>query len=141
MGEYESGRSVSEVDLAGAKDLDRRLTDALSRKDLDAAMACFWNDPDLVLILDGNVHRGPETARAALKEMFDQNESIRVEVKDITHLPSGDGIIGVGTATYEFKPADGPPRLMVERWSDFRKKIDGRWVLVLDHTTVIPEQE
>ena len=55
MGEYESGRSVSQVDLAGAKDLDRRLTDALSRKDLDAAMACFWNDPDLVLILDGNI--------------------------------------------------------------------------------------
>jgi hypothetical protein len=29
--------------------------------------------------------------------------------------------------------------LMVERWSDLRRKIDGRWVYVLDHTTVLPK--
>ncbi len=141
MGEHESDRSATEVDLAEARDLDTRLTEALSNKNLDATMACFWNDPGLVVVLNGKVHRGYEAARAALKEMFDQNESIRVKVNDITHLPSGDGIIGVGTATYEFKTAEGPPRLMVERWSDLRKKIDRHWVLVLDHTTVIPEQE
>ena len=101
---------------------------------------CFWNDPDLVLALNGDVHRGPEAVRAAIKGMFDQNESIRMEVNEVTHLPSGDGVIGVGTATYEFQPASGPSQLMVERWSDLRRKIDGRWVYVLDHTTVIPEE-
>ena len=131
---------LTEADLAEAKDLDRQLTQAMGRKDLDAVMACFWNDPDLVLALNGDVYRGPDAVRARLKELFDQNESIRLEVNEVTHIPSGDGVIGIGTATYEFKPASGPRQLMVERWSDLRRKIDGNWVYVLDHTTVIPEE-
>ena len=35
-------KSISAGDLAEAKDLDRRFTEAMSLKDLDAAMACFW---------------------------------------------------------------------------------------------------
>jgi ketosteroid isomerase-like protein len=135
----DSTHSLTEADLAAAKDLSRRFKEAFHRKDLDAAMACFWNDPDLFIVLNGNVHRGPDAAHASIKEMFDQNESIKVEVNEITYVPSGDGIIGVGTATFEFKPVDGPARLMVERWSDLRRKIDGRWVMVHDHTTHLPE--
>jgi ketosteroid isomerase-like protein len=71
--------------------------------------------------------------------MFDQNESIRVEVDEVTHLPSGDGVIGVGTATFDLKPSGSSSQLMVERWSDLRRKIDGRWVYVHDHTTVLPK--
>ena len=134
-----SNQTLTESDLTEAKDLDRRLTDAFSRKDLDAAMACFWNDPDLVVVLNGEVHRGPDAVRSSIIEMFDQNETIRVKVDEVTHIISGDGIIGVGTATFNMKPAGGSHRLMVERWTDLRKKIDGRWVYVHDHTTIVPE--
>jgi len=139
MAKNDSTQTPTETDLAAAKDLDWRLSEAMSRKDLDATMACFWNDPNLVVVLNGSVHCGPEAARAAIKEMFDQNESIKVEVNEITHHPSGDGVVGVGTATFDLKPASGPPKLMVERWSDLRRKVDGRWVFVLDHTTILPE--
>ena len=138
MEKHDSTHSLAEADLAEAKDLDRKFTEAMSRKDLDAAMDCFWNSPDLVVVLNGNFYHGPDAARAAFKEVFDQNETVRLEVNEITHVPSGDAIIGIGTATYELKPAGGPPRLMVERWSDLRRKIDGRWVYVLDHTTEMP---
>ena len=140
MENHDSTPLLTQADLAEAKDLDRRLGEAFGRKDLDAVMACFWNDPDLVVVLNGDVHRGPDAVRAAIKEMFfDQYESIRGEVNEVTHLPSGDGVIVVGTATFEFQPASGPRQLMVERWSDLRRKIDGRWVMVLDHTTILPE--
>ena len=139
MVKYDFIHPLTKADLAEAKDLDRRLSEAMSRKDLDATMACFWNDPNLVVVLGGNIHRGHDAVRAALKELFDQNESIRVEVNEVSHVPSGDGVLGVGTATFELKPAGGPPKLMVERWSDLRRKIDGRWVFVLDHTTILPE--
>ena len=139
MEKHDSTHSLAEADLAEAKDLDRRFTEAMSQKDLDAAMACFWNGPDLVVVLNGNVYLGHHAARAAIKEVFDQNETVRLEVNEITHVPSGDGVIGIGTATYELKPAGGPRKLMVERWSDLRRKIDGRLVYVLDHTTVMPE--
>jgi uncharacterized protein (TIGR02246 family) len=131
--------TLTETDLAEAKDLDRQFEEALSRKDLDAAMSCFWNDPDLVVVLNGVIQRGPDAVRAGLKEMFDQYESIRPELNEATHLPSGDGVIVVGTATFHLKPASGPRQLLVERWSDLRRKIDGRWVMVLDHTTHLPE--
>jgi len=137
MKKYEP--SLSKTDLAEMRNLDRRLTEALSKKDLDATMECFWNDPDFVLMLNGTIFRGSEAARAAIKAMFDQNKAIDVKVTEITHLPSGDGVVGVGTATYDLQPMEGPRKLMVERWSDLRRKIDGKWVFVLDHTTHLPE--
>jgi len=131
--------TLTKTDLAEAKDLDRRLTEAIGRKDLDATMACFWNDPDLAVVLGGNVYRGSDAVRDAMRELFDRNESITLEVNEITYHSSGDGVIGVGTATYDLKPSGGPRRLVVERWSDLRRKIDGRWVYVLDHATVMPK--
>ncbi len=139
MAKHESAQPPTKTDLTQAKDLDRRFTEAMSRKDLDAAMACFWNDPDLVVVFGGNVQRGPDAVRNGIKELFDQNESIRVEVNEVTYVQSGDGVIGVGTATMDMKPSSGPRQLMVERWSDLRRKIDGRWVYVLDHTTMVPK--
>jgi uncharacterized protein (TIGR02246 family) len=130
--------SLTAAELAEAKGLDTKLTEALGRKDLDAVMACFWNSPDLVVVIDGAVQRGPDEVRNGFRQLFDGNDSVNLEVNEITYLPSGDGVIGVGTATFDLQPAGGPRHLMVERWSDLRRKIDGRWVYVLDHTTVVP---
>ena len=132
-------RLLSEDELAEAKELDRRLCEAISRKDLDAVMACFWNSPDLVAVIAGSVRKGPAAVRQGMKQLFDQNESVSLEVNEVTYLQSGDGIIGVGTATFDLKPANGQRQLVVERWSDLRRKINGRWVYVLDHTTTVPE--
>jgi uncharacterized protein (TIGR02246 family) len=135
----DSSPSLSEADLAAAKELDQRLTEAMSRKDVDAVMACFSNDADLVVVLDGTVYRGPEEMRAGVQAMFDHNESVKLEVNEISLVPSGDAIIGVGTATHDHRPRSGARKLVVERWSDLRRKIDGRWVYVLNHTTHLPD--
>jgi uncharacterized protein (TIGR02246 family) len=129
----------TQADLAEAKDLDRRFTEAMSRKDVDAAMACFWDDPNLVVVLDGHVQQGPDAVRAGIEEIFHRAESIRMQVRDITYLQSGDGVVGVGTATMDLQSPGGSRKLTVERWSDLRRKIDGRWVYVLDHITNLPE--
>lgn len=139
MAKTVSGKTLSEGELAEAKELDRKLCEAISRKDLDAAMACFWDDPDVVAVIAGEVQKGPDAVRSGLKQLFDQNESVGLEVNEITYLRSGDGIIGVGTATFDLKPVNGQRQLLVERWSDLRRKIDGRWVYVLDHTTIVPK--
>ena len=86
MPEHDSPQALTTADLAEAThELDRRFTESMSRKDLDAAMACFWDDPDVVVALNGDVHRGPDAVRAAIKEMFDQHESVRLEVNEVTH--------------------------------------------------------
>ena len=134
-----SPQSLTDAELAEAKELDQRLCEAFGRKDLDAAMACFWDSPDLIAVIAGSVQKGPAAVRDGLKQMFDQNESLRLEVNEVTYLRSGDGVIGVGTATFDLKPVNGERQLMVERWSDLRRKIDGRWVYVLDHATMLPK--
>ena len=139
MAETVSVTSLSEHELAEAKDLDRRLCEAIGRKDPDAFMACFWDNPDLVVVIAGTVQKGPAAVRSGIKELFDQNESVRLEVNEVTYLRSGDGIIGVGTATFDLKPVNAQRHLMVERWSDLRRRIDGRWVYVLNHTTMVPK--
>ena len=140
MGQPDSPE-LAQADLDEAKALDRRLTEAIGRKDLDGVMACVWNHPDLVWVLNGVVYRGPDAVRSAVKELLDNHESISLEVNDVTVTQSGNHVVGVGTATYHLKPVDGPGKLLVERWSDVRRKVDGRWVYVLDHTTHLPGEE
>jgi uncharacterized protein (TIGR02246 family) len=139
MPETVSAGSLTEKELAEARELDRRLCEALGRKDVEAAMACFWDDPDVVAVIGGEVQKGPAAVRRGFEQLFAQHESVKLEVNEVTYLRSGDGIIGVGTATFDLKPVNGQRQLMVERWSDLRRKIGGRWVYVLDHTTMVPK--
>jgi ketosteroid isomerase-like protein len=132
-------QSLTEADLEEAKELDRRFSEAFRRKDLDAVMACMWNSPDLVLVQMGTIYRGFDAVRSSIKQLLDQYDSIKLEVNEVSYLPSGDGLIGVGTATFDMQPASGSRKFLIERWSDLRRKIDGHWVYVLDHTTEKPE--
>ena len=95
----------------------------------------YVEQPDLIVIMWGTVIRGADAFRRAVKDMFDKNEMIKLDVNEVTHLTAGDGVIGVGTATYQLHPLDGPHQEIVEKWSDLRRKIHGRWVFVLDHAT------
>ena len=122
-----------------AKDLDWRLCEAMSRKDLDALMAFFWDSPDLIVVLFGNLLRGEEAVRASIAQMFKHNESIKVTILESRSVPVGDAVMTVGTATYDLKPKNGTSVQIVEVWTDLIRKIDGRWVYVLDHATMIPE--
>ena len=138
----ETEKVLGEADFSAAKALEQRFVDAMSNKDLDGVMACFWDSPDLVVILSGTVLRGTDAVRASIEQMFAQNESVKLTVNESFDVAAGDGIITVGTATYDLQPAgDGEPIQLVERWSDLKQKIDGRWVYVLDHVTIVPKQE
>lgn len=134
-------RTLTDADLEEAKDLDRRFAEAWARKDLDAAMACFWDDPGLHVILNGEVHRGPDAVRAEIKQWMEQHDSMSVTADDVTYVTSGEDVIVVGTATYDPSPVGAPGTLLVERWSDLRRKVDGRWVYVLDHVTYLPQHD
>jgi uncharacterized protein (TIGR02246 family) len=134
-----SGGVLSPGDRAAAEDLGRRFTEAMSRKDLDGAMSCFWNSPELIVVLFGNVQRGYDSVRSGIAAMFEQNETVKLTVNEISYVPIGNLIMAVGTATYDLKPKGGPAMQLVERWTDLEAKIDGRWVYVLDHATMVPK--
>ena len=131
-------RVLSDADLDEAKDLDQRFAEALRSNDLDAVMACFWDDPGLHVVVNGEVCRGSEAVRAVFKQMLNQHESVTLTVEDVSYVRTGEGVIGVGTAIFDMKPPGAPGALLVERWSDLRRKVGGRWVYVLEHATFLP---
>ena len=133
-----SGAALSPAKRAGAEELLQRFTEAMSRKDLEGAMSCFWNSPELIVVLFGNVQRGYDSVRSGIAAMFEQNETVKLTVNEISYVRVGSMVMAVGTATYDLKPKGGPATQLVERWTDLEQKIDGRWVYVLDHATVVP---
>ena len=56
--------SLTKVEMAGIRDLDRRFVDAYNRLDVDGFMDCLWNSPNLaVLLYDGTVFIGWDAVR------------------------------------------------------------------------------
>jgi ketosteroid isomerase-like protein len=131
--------SISATDMAGVKDLANRFVDSINRKDLDGTMACIWNSPDMVWVSFGTVIRGYEGFRGGMTQMFSNNETVRIVVNDISYVPVGNAVMAVGTATIDMQPKNGPSQRVVERWTDLERKINGRWVYVLDHTTLLSQ--
>jgi ketosteroid isomerase-like protein len=131
---------LSEQDLQAQKELDQAFCSAMSRKDLDGVMRCLWNDPNLVVVLwDATVYRGSDAIRAAAQQLFDTFPVVRLGIDEVSHVPVGDGVVAVGTATYNLQAKDGSAVRIVERWTDLRRKVEGRWVYVLDHAHELPK--
>jgi ketosteroid isomerase-like protein len=118
--------------------LDSRFVQAMSNKDIEGAMACLLDSPDLVLVLFGKVLRGPAAVRQFLTELFASMRTVHLEINEVTHWSLGETVFAVGTATYEFEALDGTRSTLKECWTDARQKVAGRWVYVLDHATQIP---
>ena len=132
---------LSEQDLKSQRELNDAFCSAMTRKDLDGVMRCLWHDPNLVVVLfDATVYRGWDAVRDAVQQLFDTFSKVRLEIDEVSHVPVGDGIVAVGTATYSLQAADGSAVRIVERWTDLRRKVDGRWIYVLDHAHALPNQ-
>jgi ketosteroid isomerase-like protein len=133
-------KTLSEQELQAQKELDTAFCTAMSRKDLDGVMRCLWKDSNLVVVLwDATVYRGWEAIRAAAQQLFDTFPVVHLAIDEVSHVPVGDGIVAVGTATYDLQTGDGSTVRIVERWTDLRRQINGRWVYVLDHAHELPK--
>jgi ketosteroid isomerase-like protein len=136
--EATASETLSSADLAGVKDLAQRFVDSINRKDLDGTMACVWKNPGMIWVSFGTVIRGYDGFRDGMSQMFTNNETVKIAVTDISYVPAGDAVMAVGTATIDLQPKSGASQHIVERWTDVERKINGRWVYVLDHTTLVP---
>jgi ketosteroid isomerase-like protein len=135
-----TGGIIATSDLADVKDLAQRFVDSINRKDLDGTMACVWNSPQMIWVNFGTVVWGYDGFRNGLSQMFENNQTVRIAVTDISYVPAGNEVMAVGTATIDLQPkSGGASQHIVERWTDVERKIGGRWVYVLDHTTLVPK--
>jgi len=121
---------------AGNFQLDRRFMDAMAKKDVDGAMSCFLDSADLAVVLWGTEMRGPEPVRAAITRLFGEYDEVRLEIDKVTEFPAGDAVIAIGQATYSLTKG-GKVKAMTEVWTDVRRKVNGRWVYILDHAELL----
>ncbi len=134
----EQANLLSGADLLANQELDRRFTEGMSQKDIEQVMSCFWNSPSLIFVdFEGNLFRGPDDFRKVIEQMFDQCESLSLVIDEISHIRAGESVFAVGTATYEMKAKDGTIQQFKELWTDVRARVEGRWVMALDHVNVL----
>jgi ketosteroid isomerase-like protein len=116
--------------------LDCRFLDAMAKKDVDAAMSCFLDSSDLAVVLWGTEMRGPEPVREAITRLFGEYDKVKLEIDKVTEFPAGDCVIAVGQARYSLTKSD-EVKCLREVWTDVRRKLNGRWVYVLDHAELL----
>ena len=131
-------QDLSDPVMAANLELDSRFVQAMCNKDVEGAMACLLDSPDLVVVLWGTVLRGREAVRQATTDLFAKMRSVHLEMNEVKHWSLGEMVFAVGIATYEFETLDGTKSTVKECWTDARQKVAGRWVYVLDHATQIP---
>jgi len=116
------------------QELDRKLIEAWNEKNLEKVMLLYWKGPELVLIPpDGKVWRGEEEVRRSYEELFSNSESIRLELTEASHWASGDSVVGSGCATLFLKEKGSSEQTLTVRFSDLRRKQNGKWVYVQDY--------
>jgi ketosteroid isomerase-like protein len=122
---------------AANHDLDGRFVAAMSTKDIERAMSCFLDSPDLLAVLWGKELRGPDQLREAISNLFAAYDEIALSIDRVQEFRSGDSVFAVGQATYTLIKAGKASRL-TEIWTDVRHEVNGRWVYVMDHAEALP---
>lgn len=118
-------RSVLDVQVA-----------AWNRGDLDAFMDGYWQSPDLVFTSGGNVQRGWQTTLDRYRASYGGSPETmgRLSFSDLEIHPLADGaawVLGRWRLDYPDRDLGGVFSLVF-------REVDGRWVIVHDHTSLSP---
>lgn len=106
--------------------------DAWNRGDIDGFMAHYWNSDELTFCAGGDTLQGWSSTLARYRDKYPTPQRMgRVEFDNIQLTPlSDDAALAVGRWRVEREgdPVGGVFSLVLRR-------IDGRWVIVHDHTS------
>ncbi|PYK13464.1 MAG: hypothetical protein DME65_01850 [Verrucomicrobia bacterium] len=120
--------------VAANRELDQRLMDAHALKDAGLVESLFSESPDAFFIdPTGDMTKGGSNIRQEWAAWFDTLETIRGDIRDVSYIPAGEGVIGVGTVIYTRKLKNGTADRKTAIWTDYRRMEKGRWVYVFRH--------
>lgn len=109
---------------------------AWNRGDLEAFMEGYWRSPDLVFTSGGNVQRGWQTTLDRYRATYGNSPETmgRLAFSDLEVHPLGDGAAwALGRWAL-----DNAGRKIGGVFSLVFREVDGRWVIIHDHTSVDP---
>ena len=114
--------------------LGEKFTSSLKNGDVDGFMECVWNSPDFIFVnADGQITRGWDNMRAGVEGLINSTEWRELTVDEISSFKLGDEVYSVGLATWKFQLKGGSYVEFQEVWTDVAKRIDGKFVYIVDH--------
>src|SRR6266513_6430325 len=120
--------------VAANRELDQRLMDAHALKDAALVESLFSESPDVFFIdPTGDLTKGRSNIRLEWAAWFDTLETIRGDIREVSYIPAGEGVIGVGTVIYTRKLKNAPADHKTVIWTDYRRIEKGRWVYLFRH--------
>ncbi len=111
---------------------------AWNRGDLEAFMDGYWRSPDLIFTSGGNVQRGWQTTFDRYLTRYGTSPETmgRLTFSELEIHPLGDGAAwALGRWGLEYDGGASPGGV----FSLVFREIDGRWLIVHDHTSSDPE--
>lgn len=131
-------KTVNE-DEAAIRALMDRFTNAFNAGDIDAIMKCYGQGKSLVVydIVPRKEHVGADAYRAAWEEMFSRFKGTpKIAIAELG--VTVDGNTGFSNSFMHVTGTDTQGH-SVDRWvrvTDGYRKIDGNWLIVLEHISV-----
>jgi ketosteroid isomerase-like protein len=114
----------------------RTQEDAWNRGDIDAFVDHYWKSDDLTFSSEGKTTRGWNATLARYRERYGTPEKMgRLSLSGLEITPLGDSaalVLGQWKLERESEPVSGNFSLVL-------RKLDGRWVIVHDHTSRLVE--
>jgi ketosteroid isomerase-like protein len=130
----QTSTTLDEKVIAANRELDQRLIDAHARKDAALVESLFSESPDVFFIdPTGDLTKGRSNIRREWAAWFDTLETIRGDIRDVSYIPAGEGVIAVGTVIYTRKLKNAPADHKTVIWTDYRRIEKGRWVYLFRH--------
>jgi L-asparaginase / beta-aspartyl-peptidase len=121
---------------ASLKAVFRLQEEAWNRGDIDAFMKHYWKSNDLTFSSGGKTTRGWQATLDRYRQRYPTRETMgRLTLSGFEITPLGDSaafVLGQWKLDRKTEPVSGNFTLIV-------RKIDGRWVIVHDHTSRLVE--
>ena len=115
----------------------RAQQEAWNHGDIDTFMAHYWKSDDLTFSSGGRTTRGWQATLAGYHERYPTRKKMgRLTLSGFEITPLGDSaalVLGQWKLDRQSEPVGGNFTLVV-------RKIDGRWVIVHDHTSRVVEK-
>lgn len=121
---------------AAIESIFRTQQDAWNRGDVEAFMDHYWKSDDLTFSAGGKTTRGWQATLDRYKERYPTRDAMgQLTLGEFELFPLGDSaalVLGEWELDRETEPVSGNFSLVL-------RKIDGRWVIVHDHTSRLTE--
>ncbi len=130
----QSANSLPPDVLRANQEIDRKFLEAHQVRDTEMIMGLFTKSPDIFFVAPtGVIYQGRDQVRQSIEKFFARVVTMTGVIDHVTYVPAGDGVIAYGQVTYHRHLRGQPPDTRVVVWTDYRRKENGKWVLVFRH--------